>query len=124
MMTLPVTVSVPPHARYARILRAVASAAASEIGMRVDTLDDLSLAIDEASATLLHIGGATSIECAFTVSTEAIDVQLRGIGAEADPWPPAEWDDSLEGIVLGGVTEGLTMILDDGHPAIAFTLSP
>lgn len=123
MMTLPVTVSVPPNARYARILRTVASAAASEIGMGVDVLDDLSLAIDESCAALLGIPGTTSIDCALSVSDAAIDVRLRGIGAEPVAWPPAGWDDSLEGIVLGGVTEGLALTFDDGHPAIVFRLS-
>lgn len=91
--------------------------------MSIDRLDDLALAIDEACGALMGLAGTTAIRCAITSGEHGIHVQVAGHDAGPVSWPPPDWDDSLEAIVLDGVAENVeTLVADGDDPAIGFDI--
>ncbi len=119
----PVTVSVPPDERYARVLRLMASAAGAAAGLAVDRLDDLKLAVDEAVGVLLLEGRAPStLTCGLAGTGGTLSVRVTGTGDSLTGWPPAGWDDSLPALVLEGVADEVALTSDAGNPGVAFQL--
>lgn len=119
----PIRVAIPAEARYVRIVRMVASASAASVGLGLDRLDDLALAIDEACGALLHVPGTSSLQCSISAVGPGIRVRVDGRDAVAPTWPPPDWQDSLEAIVLFSVAEDVTASTEEGVPAIAFDMS-
>ncbi len=119
----PVLATVPADPKNARILRMVASAVASGVGLGMDRLEDLALAIDEASGVLLGVAGTTSLECAITPVGDGVEVRVRSVGGRGAAWPLPSWSDSLERLVLTSVTDAVEPMLDAGEPSIRFTIS-
>lgn len=89
----------------------------------MDKLDDLALAIDEACGSLLTTGAMSAIECSVGSAAESIDVRVAALDAATTGWPPDDWGETLEGIVLSGATKSAEPLVDDGVPAIRFSIS-
>jgi serine/threonine-protein kinase RsbW len=62
-----IELTIPPDARYLRLVRLVASGLASTAGFNVDELDDLRIAVDEAVTALLEGGNGTKVPLTFEV---------------------------------------------------------
>ena len=107
----------------AGVARIVAAASAARIGLTMDKLDDLALAIDEACGSLLTTGTLSALECSVGADAESIHVRVAALDAPAEGWPPADWGETLEGIVLSGATTSAAPLVDDGVPAIRFSIS-
>lgn len=120
MVETPIRVSIPSNGQYVRIVRIVATASAAARGLSIDQLDDLALAIDEACGALMALDGTTAIGCAITPQERGVHVQVAGRDADPTSWPPAEWSESLEAMVLDGVASNVETTVVDGGPAIAF----
>jgi serine/threonine-protein kinase RsbW len=112
-----VVVTVPSQAAYVHVLRSVAASVAARIDLPVDDIDDLRMAIDEASSQLLMLGAVT-----LTLRLRSIDGGVEAVvsvdGSAPAGWPPPTLRDSLAWNVLSGLSDELSFELPDGTPAI------
>ena len=114
-----VVVTVPSQAAFVHVLRSVATSVAARTDLPVDDIDDLRMAIDEASSQLLILG---SRPATLTLRLRAIDGGVEAVvsvdsSAPAD-WPPPAFHDSLAWNVLSALSDELSFELPDGAPAI------
>src|SRR5512134_3165657 len=83
-----VTVTVPANAGFVHVLRAVTASVASRLRIPYDGIEDLRLAVDEASARLLTLrGGATALVLRLEPHEDRVELVVTLDGA-ADGWPP------------------------------------
>jgi serine/threonine-protein kinase RsbW len=112
-----VVVTVPSQAAFVHVLRSVAASVAARIDLPVDDIDDLRMAIDEASSQLLMLGAVT-----LTLRLRSIDGGVEAVvsvdGSAPAGWPPPTLHDSLAWNVLSGLSDELSFELPDGTPAI------
>lgn len=105
-MTTPPTprITVPAEPRYARILGLVADGLAADLGLDADRIDDLDLAIEEATETLAALDGATEVTLVVTDDGSVLRCELTATGPTSVE--RIEWDD-LRTRVLQAVTDGI-----------------
>lgn len=117
-----VVISVPAEAGYVHVLRAVTAAAAARLDLPLDDLEDLRLAIDEACAFLLTLGG-TSRRLTLTLGgaahrVEALVVSDGGDSGTQAVWPPERLDHSFAWQVLSALSDEVAVERHEGLPAI------
>lgn len=114
-----VVVTVPSQAAFVHVLRSVAASVAADIDLPVDDIDDLRMAIDEASSQLLMLGASA---VTLTLRLRSIDGGVEAVvsvdGSAPAGWPPPTLHDSLAWNVLSGLSDELSFELPDGTPAI------
>jgi serine/threonine-protein kinase RsbW len=114
-----VVVTVPSQAAFVHVLRSVAASVAARIDLPVDDIDDLRMAIDEASSQLLMLGPSA---VTLTLRLRSIDGGVEAVvsvdGSAPAGWPPPTLHDSLAWNVLSGLSDELSFELPDGTPAI------
>lgn len=122
-----VTVSVPADGRSVHVLRAVTAAVASRMRMSFDAIEDLRLAVDEASAWLLAANRDAS---ALTLRLLPLDDRLEAVVAVEDgagAWPPADVEQGLPWRILSALVDTLALGTDPSEPSISIgkrTLEP
>ena len=82
-----VTLSLPAQARYIRLARLVGAGLANDLGVDLDALDDVRLAIGEACGLASQFGAST-IVIRFSVTDATLHVRGDAHGAEGTPGPP------------------------------------
>jgi hypothetical protein len=90
-----VEVSIEADHRFVRVVRLVASGVASIMGVDVDAVDDLRIAVDEGCTWLLNHGDGTPIDVQFRWGEQA---PLEVIG-ETGAGPAAVGDASVDRLV-------------------------
>ena len=123
MMNAPVdsdvVVTVPSQAAFVHVLRSVAASVAARIDLPVDDIDDLRMAVDEASSQLLMLVPSAGT---LTLRLRAIDGGVEAVvsvdGSAPADWPPPAFLDSLAWNVLSGLSDELAFELPAGAPAI------
>lgn len=112
-------VSVPPRPEFAHVLRTVAAGVAARMDLPVDDLDDLRIAIDEACAYLLDLGGpTTAIALRLAPSGVGLEALVSAVDGPTTAWPPRDLERSLAWLVLSGLSDEVDFLLDEGRPAI------
>lgn len=114
-----VVLTVPSQAAFVHVLRSVAASVAARSDLPVDDIDDLRMAIDEASSQLLMLGPSSA---ALTLRLRALDGGVEAVVSVDGPaparWPPLALHESLAWNVLSGLSDELSFELPDGAPAI------
>jgi serine/threonine-protein kinase RsbW len=114
-----VVVTVPSRAVFVHVLRSVAASVAARNDLPVDDIDDLRMAIDEASSQLLMLGPSSAT---LTLRLRALDGEVEAVVSVDGPapaeWPPPAFRESLAWNVLSGLSDELSFELPDGAPAI------
>jgi serine/threonine-protein kinase RsbW len=114
-----VVVSVPSQAAFVHVLRSVAASVAARNDLPVDDIDDLRMAIDEASSQLLMLGPSSAT---LTLRLRVLDGSVEAVvsvdGLAPAGWPPPAFHESLAWNVLSGLSDELSFELPDGAPAI------
>lgn len=100
-----VTVTLPAHPGLVRVLRSVANRSGDLAGLGYDRVEDLGLAVDESANILLETNPG-SIEATLSHADAHVEFTMS-TPASTGPWPPANWDSSISGIVLGSVADSL-----------------
>lgn len=114
--------SVPALPDAIRVIRSVANAAAAEANLGYDSLDDLSLAIDEAGGALLDVD-SESLVCTVAREADRLAVIMTADTTGADEWPAPDWRDSLGALVLSSIATDVDFNKLDGRPAVSFTIA-
>lgn len=114
-----VVVTVPSLAAFVHVLRSVAASVAARNDLPVDDIDDLRMAIDEASSQLLMLGPSSAT---LTLRLRALDAGVEAVVSVDGPapaeWPPPAFHQSLAWNVLSGLSDELSFEQPDGAPAI------
>jgi hypothetical protein len=117
-----VTLRLPAQSRYVRIARLVGAGLANDLGVDLDGLDDVRLAIGEVCGLASQLGAA-----AITLTFAAGDGQLRVTGdgrADASPLPGIPGDEDqlrlVHQILDVACAEHELALRDDG---LAFSLT-
>jgi len=114
-----VVVTVPSQPAFVHVLRSVAASVAARLDLPVDDIDDLRMAIDEASSQLLMLGPSSAT---LTLRLHALDAGMEAVVSVDGPapagWPPPAFHDSLAWNVLSGLSDELSFELPDGAPTI------
>ena len=115
-----ITISVPARTGFVHVLRAVTAGVAARLDFSVDDIDDLRLAVDEASAHLLsQHPSLTRLSVRLTPGPDRFEVLAWGDG-QIDAWPKDDTTRSMAWHVLVALTDELSLERVDGEPAIRF----
>ncbi|HSD48367.1 MAG TPA: anti-sigma regulatory factor [Actinomycetota bacterium] len=113
-----VTVTVPPTAEFVHVLRAVTAAVASLLQIPYDGIEDLRLAVDEASARLLMLRtGARSLTLRLEPHDDRLEVVVW-VDASVGEWPPAGLESTLAWTILVALVDAVRPEMDRDGPSI------
>jgi serine/threonine-protein kinase RsbW len=122
-----IVVTVPPVPDMVHVLRAVTGAVGATMEIPVDALDDLRLAVDEASSYLLTLQPRGSrLRLSLTPSATELRAVVS-VDVPSDGWPAPGFPDSLSWKVISGLVDSVETATDGGGPAIVVrkrTLGP
>jgi serine/threonine-protein kinase RsbW len=116
-----VVVSVPARADFVHVIRTVTASVAARLDFPYDAIDDLRLAVDEACAQLLAVGGESStLTLRMTPTEEGLGL-LTTLDAPHVDWPPADAEGSLPWRLMSALADVVTFEQGDDGPAIHLT---
>jgi serine/threonine-protein kinase RsbW len=122
-----ITVAVPADGARVHVLRAVTAAAASRMRMSFDAIEDLRLAVDEASAWLLGTNpGASSLILRLLPLDDRLEAVVA-VDAGGGTWPPPDAEQGLPWLILNALVDTLALGSDPWEPSISLakrTLEP
>jgi serine/threonine-protein kinase RsbW len=123
-----ITVAVPAVAARVHVLRAVTAAVASRMRMSFDAIEDLRLAVDEASAWLLGTNpGASSLILRLLPLDDRLEAVVAVEPGADKAWPPADVEQGLPWRILTALVDTLALGTDPSEPSISLgkrTLEP
>lgn len=113
---------LPRHAAIVRVIRTVANRAADLAGLGFDRVDDLGLAVDEATAVLLASQGPGSLSVVVDQAPSRVRVELS-VEASGGDWPPDDLRDSIGWMVLESVADEVALAASSEAHSIAVTVA-
>lgn len=120
-----VTVSVPAMPDFVHVLRSVVAAVAARSDFSYDSIEDLRLAVDEASAQLLAFGrGANNIRVEIEgpdAGAEGLEVVVSSDAQDTTGWPPEGAERTLTWQVLVALADAARFEVHEGAPALRLT---
>jgi serine/threonine-protein kinase RsbW len=115
-----VRISVPARADFVHVLRAVISSVASRIEMTFDVIEEVRIAVDEASAILLGLTDSeATLELAIETAPDDLIVTLTAPGAHAG-WPGDGVRSSWPWRVMTGLCDDVQLESSDRGASIRF----
>lgn len=113
-----VIVSGPARAEYLHVLRAVGSSVAARAPLPYDAVDDLRLAVDEASAMLLAIRApATTITLEVETLPDRLEIVVRS-DVDVVGWPAPGMERTVGWTVLSALVDGVRTEAQPGGAAL------
>jgi serine/threonine-protein kinase RsbW len=110
-----VRLSVPAALEYVRIVRLTASGVASRLGLDVDEIENLRVAVDELASTVVDAAGPGALEIAF--SSDGGELRIEGHAPVA---PGADVGvDELSAQILKAVCDDYELRVVDGTARFA-----
>lgn len=104
---------LPPHSRYMRLARLMASGVASTCGLPLEEVEDFRIAVDELCAALIEVGEGNQVSLAFSFTDEAVVVEGR---TSAKPEGGIDEDRlNLSRQILDVVTDGHELRTENGN---------
>lgn len=122
-----ITVAVPADGARVHVLRAVTAAAASRMRMSFDAIEDLRLAVDEASAWLLGTNPGASLLILRLLPLDDRLEAVVAVDAGGGTWPPPDVEQGLPWLILKALVDTLALGDDPSEPSISLakrTLEP
>lgn len=113
-----ITASVPARPEFVHVLRAVTAAVASRLQIPYDGIEDLRLAVDEASARLLMLRTEAR---SLTLRLEPYDDRLEivvCVEASVGEWPAPGLEETLAWTVLVALVDAVRPETDRDGPSI------
>jgi serine/threonine-protein kinase RsbW len=100
-----VVVTIPARPEVVHILRSVAASVATRSELTIDAIDDLRIAVDEASAQLISAApDAATLTMIAEAEGSRAEIQLCTSG-EVETWPPEGLERTLAWQVLTGLAD-------------------
>jgi len=115
-----VRVSVPARPDFVHVLRAVVSSVASRLEMSFDLVEEVRIAVDEASTMLLDVADAGALlELAIELQEDGLVATLTA-ATDADGWPDDSVKASWPWRVMTGLCDEVALDRSPGGPTIRF----
>jgi serine/threonine-protein kinase RsbW len=115
-----VTVEVPATPEFVQVLRHVAAGVAARVDMPIDLIEEIRLAVTEASSILLDEAEASILSMRIGRDDDSLEVTLSS-DATVEPWPTEQALASWPWLVVKGLTDELRADRgSDGEPTIGF----
>lgn len=112
-----VVITTPAAAQYVGVIRMTAAGLTSRLGVTLDTVEDLKLAVDEAASLALDRAVANSVlTVTFKVSTSSLQVAVEVPGTKAPDQESYAWG------VLNALTEDAECGWEQGQIRVSFTI--
>ncbi|HEX5938622.1 MAG TPA: ATP-binding protein [Actinomycetota bacterium] len=119
-LTAAVTVEVPATPEFVQVLRHVAAGLAARVDMPIDLIEEVRLAVTEASSILLDQAEASALRMRIRRDDDSIEVTLSS-DATVEPWPTEHALASWPWLVVKGLTDELRAEPgNDGQATIGF----
>ena len=115
-------VELPGHPNMARVVRTMANRAADLAGLGYDRVEDLGLAIDESATALLHLAPDTTLRTDLAANAHAVSF-VMSVETSTEPWPPANWSDSIGGMVLEAVAKDVAFESNERSSSIRVSIA-
>lgn len=116
-----VVVSVPARPDFVHVLTSVTASVAARMDLPYDDIDDLRLAVDEASAQLLVVASDGSALTLRIIPTEDVLELVVAINATSVDWPPPEPEESLAWRLMSALADEARFERSDHGPALRLT---
>ena len=113
-----VKVSVPARSGFVGLLRSVVASAGGHLGLSLDDIEDLRLAVNEACADLLEHGPEGTVLRLHLAADDGELTVLVWTNAEVAGWPRTDAHDRLTWRILSSLTDEATMVRSPDGPAI------
>ena len=111
-MSADIVVFVPARPEFLHVLRSVVASVAARVNFPYDAIEDLRIAVDEASADLLsRVHDAAQVRVRVTPSDAGVEVMVS-VDPAPDGWPPAETERSLAWQVIEALADEAALVLD------------
>jgi hypothetical protein len=111
-----IEVCVPADPVYIRVVRLAASGVASLVGLDVEKIEDLKIAVDEMCSTLIEVGTGTPLRVRFAPPIDG--TSMIRVDVEAGVDPTAGRDEhrfTLSRTILGAVADHHDLVVhEDG----------
>jgi serine/threonine-protein kinase RsbW len=115
-----VSVEVPATPEFVQVLRHVAAGVAARVDMPIDLIEEIRLAVTEASSILLDEAEASILSMRIGRDADSLEVTLSS-DATVEPWPTEQALASWPWLVVKGLTDELRADRGaDGEPTIGF----
>jgi len=115
-----VRVSVPARPDFVHVLRAVVSSVASRLEMSFDLVEEVRIAVDEASTMLLDVADAGALlELAIELQEDGLVATLTA-ATDVDGWPDDSVKASWPWRVMTGLCDEVALDRSPGGPTIRF----
>jgi serine/threonine-protein kinase RsbW len=111
-----ITLSVPARAGSLHVVRTVVGTAAAHSQLTIDEIDDLRLAVEEAAAQLLEVGGET-LSLRIQRIEDGLEV-IVWVDAGAVSWPPEGMERTLAYQILKGLSDTVAWDQSPAGPAV------
>jgi serine/threonine-protein kinase RsbW len=110
-----VELSVPASSAYLAVLRTTSAGLGARLGLTLDDIEDLRIAVDEACAMLLPIAApGANLQCRFELQLDTLEVLVSVAAARTD-LPTRE---SFSWTVLSALADEVHSSVGDGRVAI------
>lgn len=117
-MSADIVVFVPARPEFLHVLRSVVASVAARVNFPYDAIEDLRIAVDEASADLLsRVQDAAQVRVRVTPSAAGVEVMVS-VDSAPDGWPPAETERSLAWQVIEALADEAALVLDGDWAAV------
>ena len=115
-----VTVEVPATPDFVQVLRHVAAGVAARVDMPIDLIEEVRLAVTEASSLLLDQAEASTLSMRIGRDDDSLEIILSA-DVTVESWPTEHALASWPWLVVKGLTDELRADRgDDGEPTIGF----
>lgn len=116
-----VRLCIPAHPKYLHLLRSIAASVAGRMDFAFDAIDDLRLAVAEASAQVMASRSPGSgLTMVVNEQSQSVTVDVA-TDATSTPWPPDGFDRSLAWKVMTALADEAEIGQDAAAPSISLT---
>ena len=120
-----IEVSVPADPVYIRVVRLAASGVASLVGLDVEKIEDVKIAVDEMCSTLIEVGTGTPLLVRFCPPADGTSTFRVDVEARVDPTAGRdEHRFALSRTILGAIADQHELVVqDDGTSRYSMSMS-
>jgi len=114
-----IKVTAPARPESVHVLRMVLAIVLAQVGLPVDEIEDLKIALSEAAAQLLRLKSSKTITMAIAEAGTGIRLVLTADDGNQD-WPPRDLENTLAWTVLTTLADDVSFDSVDGHARLGF----
>jgi anti-sigma regulatory factor (Ser/Thr protein kinase) len=106
----PIELTLPADSRMLLIIRLITAGVTARAGLTVDAVEDVKMAVEEASNCLLRCACCESLKLSFTAEDSVLRVRVEGVGRPSPDADPSGDCDEVQ--VIRYILESM---VDDAH---------